>query len=482
MIKQQTPYIRNPLYIFFTLGSFIVFLVTALFARNDSIGPLENALFEIFYRLPSFFTPFAIAITLLGAVAVPLLISVWFVVRRRADIALRISGASVLAFATSQLISSLIQRPQPSQAISGVVERASLPITSFPSSYAAVAIAAGLMLAVYLPRNYRKWVTIAFLSSGCAQIYLGQSLPLDIVAGWLIGIFAYSATLLALGSRYSPVETKKLARILSENGLKNTKLKPAAVDARGSVPFFGSYDGGDIFVKVFNQDNNAADWLFKMIRRLQYRRLEDEVPSLTPKRAIEHEAYLTMLATHKAKVRVPEFLGIFKVGSNSYAMVLRRLSAEGLDSIAAKKVTDDILGEVWKQILLLHKNGIIHKDLRCANVMIETQTKLPWLIDFGFSEAAMNHRSFYKDNVEFIASSATKVGPKRAVSAALKALGKAGLADALPYMQYAALSGATTTALKQKPGLIDEIRAEMSSAAESNGQTKARIARLQPKR
>lgn len=482
MIKKKTAYERNPLYLFFALGSFGLFLLTTLFARGETIGALERALFEIFYRLPSFFTPFAITIALLGAIGVPLLISIWFVIRKRADIALRISIASVLALAAAQLFASFIQRPLPSEIIPGVVERATLPITSFPSSYAAVAIAAGLVLAVYLPRSYRRWVSLAFLSAGCAQMFLGLSLPLDIIAGWCIGAFAYSAALLALGSRYSPVEARKLAEILSANGLNNTTLKPASVDARGSVPFFGSYEGGDIFVKVFNQDNNAADWLFKLIRRLQYRRLEDEVPSLTPKRAIEHEAYLTLLATHKAKVRVPAFLGVFKVGNNSYAMALKRLSAEGLDSIAAKKVTDEILDEVWKQILLLHKNGIIHKDLRCANVMVEKKTHQPWLIDFGFSEAAMNRRSFYKDNVEFIASSATKIGPKRAVAAALKALGKTELAEALPYMQYAALSGATTTALKQKPGLLDEIRSEMAHASKTDQEVKARIARLRPKR
>ena len=79
-----------------------------------------------------------------------------------------------------------------------------------------------------------------------------------------------------------------------------------------------------MFVKVFNQDNNAADWLFKVIRRVHgIVGWKTKCRRWTPKRAIEHEAYLTMLAIYQAKARVPEVLGIYKVGSNSYAMAAR---------------------------------------------------------------------------------------------------------------------------------------------------------------
>lgn len=465
VVKNKLIYVRNPVYIFYIAAAFSLLLLVTLFADRPTLGPLERALFEVLYRLPTVLTPLAIGLTLLGSLVVPLLLGSFYLVKRRVDIALRVTAAGLLAAVATQLLSQLVNRPLPVDFLSNVSERANLPIVSFPSSYSAVSLTVGLMVAVYLPSRYRRWIMLGFGLVGAAQIFLGISLPLDVMAGWLIGIISYSVVLLALGSRYAPVDPQKLARKLTAAGLTVTKLKPAAVDARGSVPFFGEYSGGKLFVKVFNQDNNAADWLFKLARRVQYRRLEDEVPSLTPKRAIEHEAYLTMLATYKAKVRVPEFLGVYKVGSNSYAMALKRLSADGLDHLKAKQITDTMLDGIWRQIKKLHASHIIHKDLRAANVMIEKSTGLPWLIDFGFSESAISSKSFYKDNVEFIASSATKIGAHRAVLAASRNLGAKELAQALPYMQYAALSGATTTSLKQKPGLLDEIRNEMQHAA-----------------
>ncbi len=463
--SKKTAYVRNPVYVFYALGSLSLFLLVSLLANRPTVGLLERSLFNVLYALPELLTPVAVSITLVGTIAAPLVIAAACLFKQRVDIALRVACAVILASGLAQLMNALVNRPAPADFFSDVVERAALPITSFPSNYAAVSIATALMLTVYVPRIYRKWITLSFALVGCCQIYLGLSLPLDIIAGWLIGIFSYSVVSLALGSRYAPVNSKKLARILTQSGLNVTKLKPASVDARGSVPFFGEYDGGKLFVKVFNQDNNAADWIFKLARRVQYRRLEDEVPSLTPKRAIEHEAYLTMLATHKAKVRVPEFLGVFKVGSNSYGMALKRLDADGLDHLKSNQIADVMLDKVWQQIKQLHEHRIIHKDLRAANVMIERKTGLPWLIDFGFSESAINPKSFYKDNVEFIASSATKVGAPRAVAAAKRSLGTKELSQALPYMQYAALSGATTSSLKERPGLLDEIRNEMQHAA-----------------
>jgi undecaprenyl-diphosphatase len=187
-----------------------------------------------------------------------------------------------------------------------------------------------------------------------------------------------------------------------------------------------------------------------------------------------------MLAKYNAKARVPEVLGIYRVGANSYAMATEMIDSTGLDKMEPKDISDKTLDDIWVQIKKLHQHNIIHKDLRAANVMVQNRTGMPWIIDFGFSECAVQPKSFYKDNVEFIASSATKVGARRAVAASRRALTQKSLAQALPYMQYAALSGATTTDLKLNKGLIEDIRKEMldSTDIDSNGVAKAKISRI----
>lgn len=473
-------YDRNPVYVFFILGSIPLFWILSLMARRPNVSPTESSLFHLFYNLPSFVSnflaPAALAISILAIVSALFLPLLY----RRGDISARIALASTLAYVVSSSLQEIVSRARPDQLLSGVSPSIDVSGFGFPSGQAAVLLVAALVMAVYAARRYRKWLIYSALVVSCGGIVLGISMPLDVIAGWVVSFFCYAVTLLAIGSPSRKIGAEELSEKLLEGGMEDVVLKPASVDARGSVPFFGTSRGKDIFVKVFNQDNNAADWLFKMVRRIQYRRLEDEVPSLSPKRAIEHEAYLTMLAKYKAEARVPEVIGIYRVAANSYAMATERIDSTGLDKIDKKGISDKTLDLVWEQILKLHDYNIIHKDLRAANVMIENKTGLPWLIDFGFSECAVERSAHYKDNVEFIASSATKVGAQRAVAAAKRSIGHEVLSKALPYMQYAALSGATTTDLKKSKGLLDELRKEMMRAIEAgpNKVTKAKITRV----
>lgn len=478
--RQNVAYTRNPMYVFYTLGAVGLLLLCVLFAQTPGVGILEQTVFNVFYRLPDQLTVVFRSVMLLGSLGLLVASSILSLLRRRFDITIRLVASSVIAITLSYAVSNWFVRSAPNELLAGILPRIEVSGYSFPALLVAIATSTGLTLALYSSRDKRKWLLYNILIVAVSGIYLAINLPLDSISGYAVGLFSFSTVSLGFGSVYNPIDLKKLTATLRKGGMKGLVLKSASVDARGSVPFFGSYEKGPVFVKVFNQDNNAADWLFKLLRRIQYRRLEDEVPSLTPKRTIEHEAYITMLAKSSAGVRVPQVIGVFRVAHNSYAMATELIQSDGLDKLSSNAITDKMLQGVWEQINTLHHGRIIHKDLRCANIMIEKATGLPWIIDFGFSESAIDEKSFYKDNVEFIASSATKVGAERAVHVASKALGRKALRDALPYMQYAALSGATTTDLKKQNGLLVSIREQMliESKLDAGKFIKAKLSRI----
>ena len=97
---------------------------------------------------------------------------------------------------------------------------------------------------------------------------------------------------------------------------------------------------------------------------------------------------------------------------------------------------------MWQQVLILRRRRTAHRDLRLANVFLDSDGR-PWLIDFGFAELAATDGQLRSDIAELIASTASVVGPERAVSNAIAVLGADPVADASSRVQPLALSGTT---------------------------------------
>ena len=111
----------------------------------------------------------------------------------------------------------------------------------------------------------------------------------------------------------------------------------------------------------------------------------------------------------------------------------------------------------------LRSHRVAHRDLRLANIFLAADGEA-WLIDFGFSELVASDLLLSTDLAELVASSALQVGSERAVARAADAVGEDTLRTALPRLHPWALSGATRTALKGRPGLLDDVRARITAA------------------
>ena len=84
------------------------------------------------------------------------------------------------------------------------------------------------------------------------------------------------------------------------------------------------------------------------------------------------------------------------------------------------------------------------------------------MIDFGFSEVAASDLLLANDVAELVASSSTVVGAERAIAHAKATVDDQTLAAARDRLRPWALSGASRTALKERPGLLDDLRARLA--------------------
>ena len=140
---------------------------------------------------------------------------------------------------------------------------------------------------------------------------------------------------------------------------------------------------------------------------------------------------------------------------------------------------DSLLRSLWSEVAKLHRAGIAHRDLRLANVLVDGEHR-PWLVDFGYAQAAASERRRGQDVAELLGSVACMVGAQPAVRTASEVLDTAELAAAMPLLQPLALSVTTRAALRRHRGLLDELRTAVAEVAGVTPTEPLPLTRLRP--
>jgi glycosyltransferase 2 family protein len=387
---------------------------------------------------------------------------VWAVVGRRWRLLVTVALAAVLA-ALLIAVTGLIDLDEGRTLAEVDVDLGPLSSDGFPSVWGVAAVAAVLTAAApWCSRSWRRagWALVvgtlvsAFVNSPVSFEWLGAA-----VLGWMSG----AAVLVAMGAPSRRPSAQAVVDGLSSVGLRLQQLNQAGVDARGSTPYFGVSENGDeLFVKTLGEDERSADLLFRLYRRIQPRNLGDEEPFATLRRAVEHEA-LVALAARDLPVKTPRLRAFATAEPNGYVLAYEKVAGRSLDRLDPAEVTDDLLAAIWRLLGQLRQRRIAHRDLRLANIFVDDDGDV-WLIDFGFSEMAASDLLLATDVAELVASSSVYVGPERAVAHAVSAVDRETLSRAVYRLRSWALAGATRTALKSRPGLLDDLRSRLRKA------------------
>ncbi len=469
---------RNPVYIVYILAGIVLFLLGQLIVLSG-VGDLEIFTFRVFNSLPGFLSPIFVLISLFGTVGFIFVATFIALIRRHYSHALKFLLAGGSAWLVTKWLKGFELRARPSEILPNVQLREQLEsVIGYPSGHAAVATAIGVVAYLYTPKRLHPLITWMIILVCLSRLYLGMHLPVDIMGGFGVGLVIASFLNYVFGDTQGKfVPTNLIKKRLSALHLKIKHVERANVDARGSTPFFVQLnEKPDLFLKVVDTSNNVADWLFKLARKVIYRRLEDESPFLTPKRQLEHEAYIAGLALANG-VKTPNIRGIFHVKEDMWAMAQEMIPGKSLDKVKPDQFNATLLIKVWEQVKILHGANIIHRDLRAANIFIDNSEE-PWLIDFGFSEASVSEKSFHRDTVELIASLSCITDPELVVRTAHQVMGKDELVHALPYLGYASLSGATTALLKKQKGKLENIIQIIEKSVGITHYKPARVKRL----
>lgn len=423
-------------------------IVAAAAALFDGLGSLPSWVFDAVSV-----TGAVLLVGLLGAgLAVVVTGRHW---RLLASAALAAAAAGAVTAITSPAIDA-IEQVAPESDLALIDGR--IPSAALLAATTAVVV----VVATSLPRLWRRlsWMLVVVL---LLLRFIGAPLSLDSIvaalAGWAVG----SIVVVALGAPSRRPSPGSVLAGVAAVGIDLDRIDPASVDARGSTPYFGTApDGSRFFVKVLGGDERSADLMFRVWRFLQPRNFGDQRPFSSLRRGVEHEALVAVMA-RQFGIRTPEVAGVATAHPNGYVLVYEAISGRSLDELDPDEMTDDVLDQAWAQLAELRRHRVAHRDLRLANVFLDASGSL-FLIDFGFSELAAEELLLQTDIVELLASSAAVVGVERSVRAARDAVGPAAVADAARLLVPSRLSGATRTAMKASPGLLEQLRAQARSS------------------
>jgi undecaprenyl-diphosphatase len=215
-------------------------------------------------------------------------------------------------------------------------------------------------------------------------------------------------------------------------------------------------------VKTLGVDERSADLLFRLYRSIQPRDLHDERPFSSLRRTVEHEALVALMAS-QCGVRTPPMLALAPAVPNGFTLAYQTIPGRSLDREPDADDLDRLIRDVWGQLLVLRRVRIAHRDLRLANVFVGDD-RVVWIIDFGFSELAVDDVLLDGDVAELLASTASMIGIERALAAALEVAGPEAVRRSVTRLRPALLSGATRTTLSGQPGVLDELVARARAA------------------
>ncbi|MFE5292719.1 flippase-like domain-containing protein [Isoptericola sp. NPDC056618] len=216
-------------------------------------------------------------------------------------------------------------------------------------------------------------------------------------------------------------------------------------------------------VVVLDGDRQVLTTVQRLWRALRLRGLEGRA-AISLRAAAERTALLAY-AAQAAGVRTPRLEGI-GVADDSVVLVqehargavsLRDLEPDDLDGPRG----DAVLAQAWEQLRRAHDAGLTHHALTPDVVLVHRDLSgAPhvWLTGWEQGEIASGTLSRRLDLTQMLALLALRVGARRALASAVRALPDEDIAAIGPLLQSIALPSPTREEVRRAKGLLDELR------------------------
>lgn len=303
---------------------------------------------------------------------------------------------------------------------------------------------------------------------------------LGIVVSILVGLAVGYATLYGLGSPNTRPPGSAVIATLTKLGFASVKARRLDDDHQSSRRYaVGLRDGSRLDVTVLDRDRQVAGLLYRLWRRI---RLNTE----TRRRAIrslraelEREA-LMAYAAQAAGASTPRLVGTSEIGTEAALLAYEHIDTRPLDEIPDDEIDDNLLAQIWEQVLLLQVQRLAHRRLTGDSIHVDREGRVV-LMDARSGEIAAGDLLLRLDIAQLLTYLSLRVGADRSVAAAAAVAGPNTLAGALPLLQRIALTRETRAALSKDKELLTAIRERIVELEPRVETEEVRLERFRPR-
>jgi len=327
------------------------------------------------------------------------------------------------------------------------------------------------------------WLAVAFY--GLASLADTQTTVFSLLITVLVGIACGSGLRYLVGSISERPSALEIAEALGAVDLPVVSML-RIMDARAETRKYAAALRGGVHldVTVLDRDQQAADWFYRLYRRLRLRTQVSRNAPLTVERAVERRALLTY-AAQDAGVLTPRLRALIKVGPEAAVLVNDSHGGTTLAELPGPP-TDAQLARVWDAVLLLHRHRITHRALTADRILLTGGDDRArdgadgqrsglgpsphdrgrpgaaggdvMLLDPGNGDVAATDLQLRLDLAQLLAELALLVGPERAAGSARGKISSAELSAVAPLIQPVVLHRSTRAALHGRKDVLPALR------------------------
>lgn len=328
------------------------------------------------------------------------------------------------------------------------------------------------------------WLTIAFYA--LASLANDHANILSLLIALLLGSAIGSGLRYAFGSVSERPSAEAIAAALGSAGAPLAEIRRIWDDSTETRRYAAfTADGGRLDITVFDRDQQAADVLYRLYRRIRLKAQVSRIVPFTVQRAVEHRALLTY-AVEEAGVPTPRLRALVRAGPE--AVVLANEHHRGV-TLARRNssLTDAEINQVWDTVLRLHAHRVTHRALTGDRILLLADGPAGdgdagvMLLEPGNGDVAASDLQLRLDISQLLAELALLVGPDRAADIAQKRIGADELAAVIPLLQPVALHRSTRTILRRRKDVLPTLRKRLVVPAAERDVAPAQLERIRPR-